>query len=143
MLLSVEWPRLTDAEELLYRQVHPSWMRDGRVSSQAFTPTKKDQGQLSTARSAMTSPKGAFRLHTEGRGLPSAGTWAVSVAECEAFELRVFHAPTTCPPEPVADPAHAIVDFSTLESNSRKDAMGAKLAQRARERGCLFAPATG
>jgi hypothetical protein len=117
-------------------------MRDGRVSSQAFTPTKKDQDELSTARSSMTSAEGAFRLHTEGRRLPSVGTWAVNIAECDAFGLRAFHAPPTCPPEPVADPAHSVIDFSTVESNSRKDAMGAKLAQRARERGCLFAPAT-
>jgi len=35
---------LDDGDELLFRQVHPSFIRDGRPSGQAFRPTKKDDG---------------------------------------------------------------------------------------------------
>lgn len=38
---------LSDAGELLHRQVHPNWIRDGRITSQAFRPTKKDDNKLS------------------------------------------------------------------------------------------------
>lgn len=31
----------------LHRQVHPSWVQDGRATSQAFKPTPKDNGRLS------------------------------------------------------------------------------------------------
>lgn len=130
--------RLLDGEERLYRQVHPTWIRDGRPSGQAFTPTRKDQDQLSTARSSLTTPEGAFRLHTEGRKLKSGGTWGVTVAECESANVIPFHDPTTSPPEVVADPAHTSVDFSMLPSNSKKDAAGAWLARAAVARGCLF-----
>jgi hypothetical protein len=133
--------RLVNVDELLYRQVHPSWVVDGRPTGQAFTPTKKDADQLSTARSSLTSAEDAFRLHTNERQLKSAGTWAIAVAECKEAQLPCFHDPQTSPPEKVADPAHAYVDFSPLPSNGKKDAAGAWLARMARERGCLFAGA--
>ena len=83
---------LSDDEELLFRQVHPSFVRDGRPSSQAFRPTAKDEGKLSVARGSLTTPAGAFEVHTTGLGLPSAGTWAVTVGECDAVaELRWSH----------------------------------------------------
>ena len=34
-------------ETLLLRQVHPSFTQDGKLSSQAFFPFPKDEGQLS------------------------------------------------------------------------------------------------
>lgn len=126
--------RLTMADELLYRQVHPSWVRDGRPTSQAFTPTKKDENQLSTARSTLTTPEAAYRLHIDGYQLKSAGTWAVTVAECDEAKLSAFHDPKTSPP----DPAHASIDFSSLPSNSKKDAAGVWLTRIAVTRGCLF-----
>jgi hypothetical protein len=130
--------RLLDGEELLFRQVHPTWLRDGRPSGQAFTPTKKDKDQLSTACASLTSAEQAFVLHVQGRQLKSAGTWAVTVGECETANVTPYHDPTTSPPETVADPAHASVDFSLLPSNSKKEAAGAWLARLAATRGCLF-----
>lgn len=37
---------LQDTEEELFRLVHPSFVHDGRVSSQALRPTPKDQNLL-------------------------------------------------------------------------------------------------
>ncbi len=57
---------ITDADELLFRQVNPNWIREGRVSSQAFRPMPKDEGLLSVDRGSMTTPEASFRLLTEG-----------------------------------------------------------------------------
>ena len=130
---------LSDDEELLFRQVHPSFVRDGRPSSQAFRPTAKDEGKLSVARGSLTTPAGAFALHTIGLGLPSAGTWAVTVGECREQVLNVLPDPLTSPPEKVNDPAHALVDF-TPHSKSQGEAKGARLARKAVERGQLHPP---
>jgi hypothetical protein len=51
---------LADDEELLFRQVHPSFVRDGRPSSQAFRPTPKDDRKLSVARGALTTPAASY-----------------------------------------------------------------------------------
>jgi hypothetical protein len=130
---------LPDDEELLFRQVHPTFVRDGRPSSQAFRPTAKDEGMLSVARSSLTTAAGAFELHTTRLGLPSAGTWAVTVGECREQALNVVSDPRTSPPEKVADPAHALVDFAPHSKNQR-DAKGARLARKAVERGRLHPP---
>ena len=64
---------LSAAEELLLRQVHPAFLRDGRPTSQVWKPTKKDEGKLSVARGTIASPRAAFEHHTTALGLPSAG----------------------------------------------------------------------
>jgi hypothetical protein len=126
---------LTHPDELLFRQVHPSFIRDGRVSSQAFRPTPKDQKMLSVARASKTTAQAAFELHTQCNKLASAGTWAVTVGECQALSLPVRHDEVTegdCP-----DPAHSVVDFTAL-SNSKTEAQGARLARHANDRGRLY-----
>jgi Protein of unknown function (DUF3987) len=80
---------LSDEPELLFRQVNPGFVRDGRVGSQAFRPTPKDHRMLSVARSAVTTAEAAFIHHTECLKLSSAGTWAVTVGECSELGLPV------------------------------------------------------
>jgi hypothetical protein len=133
---------LVDDGELLFRQVHPSFVRDGRPSSQAFRPTPKDEGRLSVARSAVTTPAAAYELHTAQRGLASAGSWGITVGECGEQTLKVIPDPLMSPPAKVADPAHALVDF-TPHSKSQAEAKGARLARKATERGRLHPLDTG
>jgi hypothetical protein len=128
---------LPDDEELLFRQVHPNFVRDGRPSSQSFRPTVKDAGKLSVARGSLTTPAAAYELYTAALGLPSAGTWALSVGECREQILNVLPDPLTSPPEKVADPAHAVIDFAPY-SKSQAEAKGARLARKAVERGRLY-----
>jgi hypothetical protein len=130
---------LSDDDELLLRQVHPSFVRDGRPSSQAFRPTNKDAGKLSVARGSLTTPAAAFELYRMGLELPSAGTWAVSVGECREQGLNVLPDPLISPPEKVPDPAHALVDFAA-HSKNQVEAKGARLARKASERGRLHPP---
>lgn len=68
---------LSDLDELLFRQVHPSFVRDGRPSSQAFRPTLKDVAKLSVARASMTTARDSYDLDVSTRGHASAGVWAV------------------------------------------------------------------
>jgi hypothetical protein len=72
---------IPDADGLLFRQVHPSFVRDGRVGSQAFRPTPKDEKMLSVAQSSKTTAQAAFELHTQCKKLASAGSWAVMVGD--------------------------------------------------------------
>jgi len=123
--------RLSDPDEPLYRQVHPAFVHDGRISSQAFRPTRKDEGLLSVARGALTTPEEAYRRHTQRRGLPSRGVARVAVGTCEAVQLGVWADPET---EPVEDPAHAVIDFRGL-SSKEVERRADRLAAAAREAG--------
>ncbi len=131
---------ITDADELLFRQVNPNWIREGRVSSQAFRPMPKDEGLLSVDRGSMTTPEASYRLFTEGLALSSAGTWGVTVAECTAQGLAVLEDALASPPEPVANAAHAVVSYVSVSSKSQVEAKGQKLARCANDRGRLFPP---
>ena len=129
--------KLTDDDELLHRQVHPSFVRDGRASSQAFRPTPKDSGRLSVDRGALRSAEESHLRYTTDLGLSSAGTWAVAVGECSACDLPVEAEPLV---EPPPNPAHAAVVFTGL-SRGQCEAKGTKLARAANERGCIHPPA--
>jgi hypothetical protein len=131
---------LAEDDELLLRQVHPSFVRDGRPSSQAFRPTPKDAGKLSVARGSLTTAAAAFEHYTERLELPSAGTWGVTIGECREQGLHALADPLTAPPEKAEDPAHAVIDF-TSHSRSQAEAKGARLARKAFERGRLHPPA--
>lgn len=125
--------RLADAAELLHRQVHPSFLRDGRVSSQAFSPTPKDEGGLSVSRGALVSAEEAYQRHTAGRELKSAGVWSVTVEECGEVGLWAY---ADAEPE---DDAHALVDFRGL-SKGQTEQKAKRLAELARRRGRLHPP---
>ncbi len=129
---------LTDSHEELLRQVHPSFLRDGRPSSQAFRPTKKDEWMLSVARGSLTTAEAAFRHHSEKLKCASAGTWGITVGECDDQDLKAYSDPIVSPPE-ATDLAHAFVDFRGM-SNSQVEARGIKLARAAHERGALYRP---
>jgi hypothetical protein len=124
------------AETRLYRQVHPSWIQEGRVTSQAFNPMPKDQGYLSVANSELTSAELAYRHHTEALHLASSGTWAVTVKQCTDAQLEAHEDPET---EPVPDPAHAVIDFRKCDKRTSKQKADI-LAGHARKLGRLHPP---
>ena len=129
---------LDDAEELLFRQVHPSFVRDGRPSSQAFRPTKKDEKKLSVARGALTDAKAAYELHVGAKKAGSVGTWGVTVGECLLHGLSTFEDPVLAADDQVEDVAHAVVDFSPLTSNGQIEAKASQLTRLATARGKLY-----
>jgi hypothetical protein len=121
---------LTDQAENLFRQVHPSWVDNGIPSSQAFVPTRKDEGQLSIARGSMTRADAAYKHYTTVQRRESAGTWGITVGEARAAGLNSLDLP-------VDDvPAHGFVDFRGLRRREA-ERKGKLLVVRARERGRL------
>jgi len=135
---------LTEPQELLHRQVHPEWINDGRVSSQAFHPTRKDAGKLSVSRGSLVSAKEAYLRHTR-KEYRSAGTWSVSVGECSAVGVRAYADPIgkEDPRQLPEDDAHAVADFANVGGGSAVRKAADKLVSKARERGCMYAPPSG
>lgn len=114
---------LDDGAEHYLRQCNPSWMQEGRPTSQAFAYFKKDEGRLSGSRTGGgVTPSQAFRFYTQTLKLESAATFAVTVAEVEAKSSRVVddtNAPTVRPPDPVP-PGHAYIDLRHLSGGQRR-----------------------
>lgn len=124
--------------ELLLRQVHPNFIREFRITSQAFLPTEKDDKKLSVNRSSMISAQEAFDLHTNQKKLHSAGVWGVSVGEAISFDpLSIESDPIEAP---VQDKSHSLINFSKLPSESRIKATAKQLTAKARDRDCLYKP---
>lgn len=118
-------------QTLLLRQVHPSWIREGRVTSQAFKPTPKDAHRLSVSDGDQVSPQVSWEQHTK-RGLASQGVLAVTVSECETSGLEVSS-------DPLPDqPDHAIINFGTMVSNNQIEKVSKRLVSLAANRGWLY-----
>ena len=90
-------------ETLLLRQVNPSWIRNGRITSQVFRPTLKDKKRLSVYDGDQITPPEAHHHYTRG-GWSSVGVMAVTMAECGRQDLPVT-------PDPDPFPEHAVIDF--------------------------------
>ncbi len=127
---------IEDDNELLLRQVHPNFIVEARITSQAFLPTEKDDKKLSVNRSSMISAQEAFDLHTKQKKLQSAGVWGISVGEVLSFDsLSIEYDPIKVP---VEDNSHALINFSKLPSESRIKATAKQLSAKARDRDCLY-----
>ena len=118
---------------LLLRQIHPSWVREGRVTSQAFKPTPKDDRKLSVSNGDMVSPRDSWMNYIK-RNLASHGVLAVSVLECAKHDLEVS-------PDPLLEQQdHTVIDFSTLNSISQMERISKILTAYSFSRGWLFLP---
>ena len=94
----------------LLRQVHPSFVQAGFVTSQAFRPTPKDESELSVYDGDQITPENAFIHYTTQLKSISVGTVAVTVEECTEESLPVR-------PDPEPFPEHAVIDFGGLYSS--------------------------
>jgi hypothetical protein len=117
-------------DTLLLRQIHPSFVQGGRITSQAFRPNKKDKKKLSVYDNDMISPENAFRHYTEQLNYKSDGVMAVSVTECLELELPVE-------PDSKTFPEHVLIDFSNFaEAQIKKKAKLLKV--KADSRGWMY-----
>lgn len=124
---------MTQNEHLLLRQVNPSWIQQGRFSSQTFSPTPKDGRLLSVYDGHLIDAQMSYIHFTTQQRLNSAGVVGLSTNEvCEA-EL-------SWRPEPEAFAEHAVIDFSALPSKNLIKAKASRLAEQARIRGWLYQP---
>ena len=117
---------------LLLRQIHPDWIVGGRVTSQAFKPTKKDKGRLSTEDGDRTTAQDSYDRYIQK--YDSDGVMAVTVQECTDLQLPVL-------PEPNKHSEyHTIIDYRTSTRKQVKDKAGL-LTAHARRRDWLYQPA--
>ena len=93
-----------NAGTLLLRQVHPSFVQRGRITSQVFTPRLTDGNRLSVYDGDQISAESAWRHYTERQGRMSAGVVAVTVEECDGEGLEVHSDPSDFP-------EHAVIEF--------------------------------
>lgn len=125
---------LSEASELLWRQVNPNHVDDGIVAAEAFVGTPDDRYRISTSRSSLQTAEGAYRFHTESARLSSAGTWGVTVGEAmEVGAGCVYDAESDCAPVP-CPPGHTNVDIRGLARPEQRIARS-YLAAKATERG--------
>lgn len=116
----------------LLRQVHQSFIRHGRITSQVFKPTPKDNKQLSVYDGDQITPENAWIHYTVQLSLPSIGVVAVTFAECINQGLRII-------PDPSAFPEHVLIDFTGLTNKQIKD-VAKRLRSKAIARGWLYRP---
>lgn len=118
-----------NSDTLLLRQVNPSWVQQGRITSQVFKPTPKDNRRLSVYDGDQVTALQAWSHFTVELSLASVGVQAVTVAECEALELPAE-------PDPEWFPAHAVIRFDACTS-SQIENKAKRLKAAAEARGWL------
>ena len=115
---------------LLLRQINPSFLQAGRVTSQAFRPTPKDESHLSVYDGDRIQPLAAWQHFTTTPGCRSSGVLAVTHAECTAEQLTVN-------PDGKSFPEHVSIDFSAF-GKSEIEKKAKVLTRQAQTRGWLF-----
>lgn len=138
--MSSDW----NHNDLVFRQVHPHHWDGKNSNSVAFSPTPKDDDQLSVDDSAQVTAEKSWGFFTKNLGFRSIGTWAVSAGEIQtAGDLELLRDPLIDPDDSTKNnPAHCLIDFSRLTSKGQRKKRAQELAIKASERGCQFqAPA--
>src|SRR5437016_4067739 len=82
---------------VLLRQVHPSFVQAGRVTSQVFRPTPKDGRLLSVYDGDQITAERSWLHFTSQDNCRSVGVLAVTVNECVAEALNVRSDPEPFP----------------------------------------------
>ncbi|MDY0227447.1 MAG: hypothetical protein RBR38_11550 [Desulfomicrobium apsheronum] len=115
---------------ILYRQIHPKFIQNGRVTSQAFRPTPKDENKLSVYDGDMIKPYDSFLHYTAELNLSSQGVMGIATVECESCGLTVT-------PDPEEFQEHVLIDYSSF-SNGRTTQISKELRNYAESRDWLF-----
>jgi hypothetical protein len=117
-------------DTLLLRQIHPSFIQDGRVTSQAFRPTPKDAFLLSVDDGDRVTAEASWQRFMTNPACKSIGVQALSLAECAAQELTVIE-------DSNPHPEHCSVDFTAFDKKTieKKSKL---LRVQAETRGWLF-----
>ncbi|MET9700663.1 hypothetical protein ABZY31_27600 [Streptomyces sp. NPDC006529] len=126
-------------KEKLWRQVTPTWVHDGRVTSQIFKPTPKDIGELSVTRQSKVTPKEAYDYYTRILNLNSVGVYSVDVDEVRGEGLRAVDDSMVEDGE-TRPPGHSFIDFKHLTSKGSRERRGANLRDKAEKRGWQYRP---
>lgn len=117
-------------DTLLLRQIHPSFVQDGRVTSQAFRPTPKDEHRLSVDNGDRVTAGAAWQRFVTNPSCKSIGVQAVSHAECGAQDLSVIE-------DGQPYPEHCSIDFAAFDKKAIEK-KAKRLREQAQARGWLF-----
>jgi hypothetical protein len=117
-------------DTLLYRQIHPNFVQNGRPTSQAFRPTPKDENKLSAYDGDKIRPKASWEHYTNKLGCASVGVMAFTNADCLGQSLVVTA-------DGIPYPEHCTIDFSGLTRKGVEKAAKV-LAESAIRRGWLY-----
>ena len=115
-----------NSDTLLHRQIDPVWVQCGRVTSQAFSPTPKDQCRLSVYNGELITAEHAWNHFTHS-GYKSVGVLAVTVCECWALDLNTEA-------DPIPFPEHAVIVFAGCTTSQLKS-KAKQLTHTAQNRG--------
>ena len=115
---------------LLFRQVNPSWIKNGRITSQVFKPTPKDKGCLSAYDGDQITAEASWRHYTIELEYQSVGVLAVTVCECKKYDLCVKH-------DPAPFPEHMMIKFKGF-SRSQIEKKAKNLKETAEMRGWQY-----
>ncbi|WP_288438460.1 hypothetical protein [uncultured Chryseobacterium sp.] len=126
---------------LLHRQIHPSWVQNDIISSQAFLienniaslafiPSEKDDKKLSVYNGEKFSAEESFTHFTAN--FKSAGVLSVTVAEVDSIDdLKV---------QEDNDPfdGHSVIDYTIVENASQIKKKAKRLKGLAVQRGWMY-----
>lgn len=121
---------MEDNQALLYRHIHPSFIIEDKVSSQAFAPTKKDEDNLSAYDGDLISPSDSFTHYTESLSLISSGVMGLMPYECTQEKLNIKY-------DKVPFIEHVSINFADLSRGEKKKA-AKKLSVVANDRGWFY-----
>lgn len=138
--MSADWAQAN----LIFRQVHPNHWDGKNPNSVAFSPTPKDDKKLSVDNSELVTAERSWNHFTKNLGFQSVGTWAVNVSEIHTqADLDLQSAPIVDKDDATKNnPAHCLIDFSSVTSKGQIKRRAQYLAIRASERGCQFLAST-
>ena len=120
----------------LLRQVNPSWVQAGRITSQLFRPTPRDNKRSSVYDGDQITAEDSWSHFTDQLGFQSVGVMSVTVGECEEDDL-----PAEADPEPF--PEHAVIKFDGCGSNAEIEKKAKKLRNTAVKRGWQYEAEAG
>lgn len=115
---------------LLLRQIHPAFIQQEKITSQAFRPTPKDEKLLSVDNGDAVTATKAWGRFVQNPQCQSVGVMAVSCAESKSQQLNVIEDGTPYP-------EHCSIDFNNL-TNGQISKKSKKLKSYAEQRDWLF-----
>ena len=121
-----------DGNTLLLRNVNPTWKKHGKITSQLFKPTKKDNMKPSVYDGDQISPSICWDHFTKILDNPSLGVMAVTYGECSELDVAAH-------PDSAQFKEHVLLDFTGL-SRREVDNLAKKLTDLAVVRDWLFQP---
>lgn len=127
--------RLTDPDEVLFRQIHPSCIQNGEPASDRFKPQPNDQGFMSVDRSSLTTAQASFETYLKG-GRQSAAVYGVSVGEFQDENIACQSDPIDGTDGREPNPAHALTDYTVHDERKWKN-ISKRLTHKAKARGRL------